>query len=67
MNDFELTVPDLYRKQMDCSLDNIMIEAPYKDAYRRTIEIPQRAHIFKVNCCLKVHNVHLKLASPISG
>ena len=39
----------------------------YKDVYRRTIEILQRPHIFKINCCLKVHNAHLKLASPISG
>ena len=27
----------------------------------------QRARIFKVNCCLKVHNAHLNLASPILG
>ena len=27
----------------------------------------QRARIFMGNCCLKVHNAHLKLASPISG
>ena len=39
----------------------------YKNVYRRTIEMPQRAHIFKVNCSLKVHNSHLKLLSPISG
>ena len=39
----------------------------YKDVYGRTMEIPQRTHIFKVNCCLKVHSVHLKLAFPISG
>ena len=26
----------------------------------------QRARIFQVNCCLKVHNAHLKLLSPIS-
>ena len=31
----------------------------YKDFYRRTIEIPQRARIFKVDCCLKAHNAHL--------
>ena len=35
--------------------------------YRRTIEIPQRTRIFKVNCCLKVHKAPLKLVSPISG
>ena len=39
----------------------------YKDVYRRTIEIPQRARTFKVNYCLKVHNAHQKLLSPISG
>ena len=38
----------------------------YKDVYRRTIEIPQRTHIIKANCCLKVYNAHLKLPSPIS-
>ena len=37
----------------------------YKDVYKRTIEILQRACIFKANCCLKVHNAPLKLASPI--
>ena len=31
----------------------------------RTIEFPKCAHIFKVNCCLKVHNAHFKIASPI--
>ena len=39
----------------------------YKDVYRRTIEMPQRARTFQVNCCLKVHNAHLKLLSSISG
>ena len=33
---------------------------------------PQPLHLkydshFKANCCLKVYNVHLKLALPISG
>ena len=27
----------------------------------------QLARIFKANCCLKVHNANLKLASSISG
>ena len=36
-----------------------------KNVYRRTIEIPQRTRIFKANYCLKVHNAHIKLASPI--
>ena len=39
----------------------------YKEVYRRTIEMPQCARTFQVNCCLKVHNAHLKLLSPISG
>ena len=44
----------------------------YKDVksiktLKGTTEILQRAHIFKANCCLKVDNAHLKLASPISG
>ena len=29
--------------------------------------MPQRARTFKVNCCLKVHNAHLNLLSPILG
>ena len=29
--------------------------------------MPQCAHTFQVNCCLKVHNAHRKLLSPISG
>ena len=33
-------------------------EPQYKDVYRRTKETPQRALIFKANCCLKVHNAH---------
>ena len=33
----------------------------------KTIEIPQSILIFKVNCCLKVHNAHLKLAWPTLG
>ena len=32
----------------------------YKDVYGRTIEMSQRAHIFKVNCCLKAHNAYPK-------
>ena len=39
----------------------------YKYVHKRTIEILQRAHIFNTNCCLKVHNAHLKLVSQISG
>ena len=27
----------------------------------------QCARTFQVNCCIKVHNAHLKLLSPISG
>ena len=42
-------------------------KAQYKDVYRSTIEILQHARIFKASCCLKVHNVPLNLASPISG
>ena len=29
--------------------------------------MPQRAHRFKINCCLKVRNARLNLALPISG
>ena len=49
------------------SLILLRIPPQYKDVCRRTIEIPQRTHIFKANYCLTVQNVHLKLASPISG
>ena len=38
-----------------------------RDVYGRTIEMQQRTRIFKAKCCLKVHNVHLNLASPFSG
>ena len=37
----------------------------YKEVGRSTIEILQRTHNFKVNCCLEVHNVYLKFALPI--
>ena len=38
------------------------------DVCSRTIEILQRARIFRANYCLKVLNVHthIKLPSPIS-
>ena len=39
----------------------------YKDVHTRTMEIPQRALILKGNHCLKVHNAHFKLVSPICG
>ena len=42
-------------------------KSQYKDVQSRTIESLQCACIFKVGCCLKVHNAPLKLASPISG
>ena len=34
---------------------------------KNRIEILQRTHIFKANWCLKIHNAHLELVSPISG
>ena len=46
-------------------MDHISQKTQYKDVYRRTIEIPARACIVKDNCCLKVHNAFIKLASPI--
>ena len=48
-------------------LRDVSQKPQYKDVYRRTIEMPQRALLLKVNCCLKVHNAHQKLLSPISG
>ena len=29
--------------------------------------MPKCTRTFQINCCLKVHNAHLKLLSPISG
>ena len=46
--------------------ENVSRKTQYNDVYTRTIEILQRPHICKANCCLKVHNAHLKLAQPIS-
>ena len=40
------------------SLLHVSRKPQYKDVYRRTIEMPQRARAFQVNCCLKVHNAH---------
>ena len=42
-------------------------KSQHKGVYRRTIEILQRGRIFKANCCLNVHNAHLKIVFPISG
>ena len=42
---------------------NVSRKSQYKDVYRKTREILQRARIFKANCCLKVHNEDLNLAS----
>ena len=39
-------------------ISNVSRKPQYEDVYRRTIEMPQRAHLLKVNCCLKIHNVH---------
>ena len=38
---------------------NVSRKPQYKDIFRKTIELLQRARILKVNYCLKVHNVHL--------
>ena len=46
---------------------NVSRKRQYKDVYRGTIEMLQRARTFQLNCCLKIHNAHLKLLSPISG
>ena len=39
----------------------------YKNVYKRTIEMLQHAHIFKVNFYFKAHNAHFKLALLILG
>ena len=54
----------VYATPLFCS--SISRKPQYKNLYRRTIEMSQRARTFQVNCCLKVHNAHLKLLSPIS-
>ena len=41
----------------DCQ-NTLSRNTQYKDIYKRTI--------FKTNCCLRIHNAFLKLASPIS-
>ena len=38
-----------------------------KVVYKRTIEIPQRTYILKVNFCLEAHNAPLNLVLPLSG
>ena len=38
-----------------------------KGTLQRCTKFPQRARLLKANCCLKVHNAHLELTSPISG
>ena len=35
----------------------------YKDVYKTPIETPQCTRIFKANCCLNVHSVHLGFAN----
>ena len=47
-------------------MTNVSRKRQYEDFCRRTIEILQRTHILKINWSLKVHNAHLKLASPTS-
>ena len=42
-------------------------KSQYTDVYMKTIKIPQRTRIFKASHCLKIHNVHFKLALPVSG
>ena len=41
-------------------------KARFKDVKENNRNSTMHTH-FKANCCLKVHNEHLKLASPISG
>ena len=41
------------------------VSALHEHVNMRRIEISQRAPIFKVGHCLKVHNVPFKLAAPI--
>ena len=55
------------QKQYSYGYSTVSRKPQYKDVYRRTIEMPQRARSFQANCCLKVHNAHLKLLSSISG
>ena len=45
----------------------VFLKPQYKDVYRRTIEMPQRARLLKINWYLKIHYAHQKLLSPISG
>ena len=56
----------------DCTIPSRKFQATYPEMMstkmfvgRRTIQIP-RVHIYNANCCLKVHNVNLKLLLPIA-
>ena len=60
-------MPILAKAMRIFNLRCIPRKAHYKDIHRRTIEIVQRNRTLEDNCCLKVHNAHIKLASPISG
>ena len=44
---------------------NNLIATVYRHL-QRTIGIPQRARVIKANCCLKVHNAHLKYIISMS-
>ena len=56
-------------KRIETNIITIPIsrKAQYKDVFRRTIEIPQRARIFKANSYLKAQNAHLKVTIAYSG
>ena len=55
-------------KRVETNIITIPIsrKAQYKDVFRRTIETPQRARIFKANSYLKVQNAHLKVTIGLS-
>ena len=53
---------DCVQKLVCTKSKNKIVPDSTKDVCRRTIEIPQRTRIFEVDCCLNVHNAHLKVS-----
>ena len=55
------------RERIRFKLHCISLNTQYKDVDTRTVEILQRTRTFNIDCCVKVHNAHFRLALPISG
>ena len=55
------------RERIRFKLHCISLNTQYKDVDTRTVEILQRTRTFNIDCCVKVHNAHFRLALQISG